>query len=714
MPASLRDATVHAVRPHAHSPMPAPHSRAALPLATRLLAHRHGGVALLVGLSLVFALMIRVALLVKAGADVTWSASLAASFAWGLLYDLGETAWCALPLALLLAVLPEGLLERRLGRVCVHAALFGFLTAQLFGAVAEWLFWDEFAARFNFIAIDYLVYAREVVSNIQESYPLPLIFAGIAGGALALHLLVARTGWLRLWLNHSREPAGPRWRRTAIISATCLALGLGLNEELLPSFANNYNRELAKNGLWSLFAAFRSNVIDYDHLYSTLPVDDAFALLRSELAADGSRPLTKDPRDTLRLVTHAGPELHPNVIQITVESLSAEFLGCFNSQSRLTPELDALAARSLVFDQLYATGTRTDRGMEALTLSLPPTPGRSLIKRPHNEDLFTLGSVFRSRGYDTAFIYGGYGYFDNMNAFFGNNGYRIVDRSAAAASDITFANAWGACDEDLFRWTIREADTDHAAGTPFHFFLMTTSNHRPFTFPEGRIDLPSKTSGRAGGVRYTDYAIGKFIADSAQKPWFKNTIFVIVADHCASSAGRAALPVQNYRIPMLIYAPGGQIAPGHVSDLMSQIDCAPTLLGLLHWTYASRFFGWDVREATADRRALIGNYQRLGLYEPGVLTILQPPRRSAEFAYDSTTFALTPLPANAHTRREAIAYYQTASYLYRNRGYGALSAEEQRRVDIPQVPAMAATRAPSPAPPVAPAPAVDHSVVPAI
>ena len=142
-----------------------------------------------------------------------------------------------------------------------------------------------------------------------------------------------------------------------------------------------------------------------------------------------------------------------------------------------------------MFDNFYATGTRTDRGMEALSLSLPPTPGRSMIKRPRNEGMFTVGSVFRAKGYDTAFIYGGYGYFDNMNYFFGQNGYRVVDRNSVAKSDITFANAWGACDEDLLRWTMREADTAAAAGKPFHFFIMTTSNHRPFTYPEGKIDL---------------------------------------------------------------------------------------------------------------------------------------------------------------------------------------------------------------------------------
>jgi len=266
-----------------------------------------------------------------------------------------------------------------------------------------------------------------------------------------------------------------------------------------------------------------------------------------------------------------------------------------------------------------------------------------------------------------------------MNYFFGQNGYRVIDRAAVASDQITFANAWGACDEDVFRWTVREADAAQAAGKPFHFFVMTTSNHRPFTYPDGKIDLPSKISGRPGAVKYTDYAIGQLLADAKNHSWFKNTIFVIVADHCASVAGRAELPVQNYHIPLFIYAPGGQIAPGRVKDLASQIDYAPTLLGLLNWSYGSRFFGWDVINTGGDRRALIGNYQQLGLYEPGQLTVLRPLNGHSNYRYDEATHLLTAGLVDEALCQETISYYQTASYLYQNRGYTALSAPERAR-----------------------------------
>lgn len=647
------------------------------PALRRLLAHRYGGIVLFAALFLLVAAVTRAALVLRLGADRPDAAGTLAAFAWGALYDLGAAGFAALPGLVLLAALPRNWGRRAWQRVATHAGLGLVLFALGFGAVAEWTFWDEFGVRFNFIAVDYLVYTTEVLGNIRESYNLPAIVAGVAAASLLGVGLLVASGAVRLWLDHAEAPAGRRWLHGATWAAGAIVLGTALTEEALPAFANNYQRELAKNGLWSLVAAFRANALDYDRFYATLPVDAAFSRLHEELESDGSRLVRPADRDTLRLVRHPGVELRPNVVQITVESLSADFVGTFNHASHLTPRLEEYARRSLVFENFYATGTRTDRGMEALTLSLPPTPGRSMVKRPHNEDMFTLGSVFRAKGYDTAFLYGGYGYFDNMSHFFGSNGYRVVDRAAVGRDDITFANAWGACDEDLYRWTMREADAAHASGRPFHFFVMTTSNHRPFTFPEGRIDLPSKVSGRAGAVKYSDYAIGRFLDEASKKPWYKDTVFVIVADHCASSAGRTEIPIENYHIPLMVFAPGGQIAPGRIRTLTSQMDYAPTLLGLLNWSYPSRFFGHDVlHEQDTLAHALIGTYQRLGHLEDGHLVVLKPQRVIADYQVDLANHEMRPAAADAAAQQEAICYYQSAHYLYVNHAYRSVPADQ--------------------------------------
>lgn len=646
-----------------------------------LAATRHGGLLLFFAVFVGIAFLTRLALLAKSWADAGQNVgALLGAFGVGVLFDLGAAAFASLPLIGLLAALPRSWGQQTWQRSLTYAGGAGILFALLFGAVSEWTFWDEFGVRFNFIAVDYLVYTTEVVGNIRESYNLPLIIGSVGAGSVLLTLGLVATGWPKWWLTQPAASAGGRWKHAAYWFIGVIALGSILNENQVPAFANNYHRELAKNGLWSLFAAFKSNQLDYDRFYATLPIDQAFTRLHRDLVVDGGQLPAQPGRDTLRWVQNSGPELKPNVIQITVESLSADFLGLFNHASKLTPNLEDLARHSLVFENFYATGTRTDRGMEALTLSLPPTPGRSMIKRPHNEGMFTLGSVFRTKGYDTAFIYGGFGYFDNMNYFFGNNGYRVIDRNSPEA-DITFANVWGACDEDLYRWTMREADAAHTKGQPFHFFVMTTSNHRPFTFPEGKIDLPSKISGRAGAVKYTDFAIGQFIRDAASKPWFKNTVFVIVADHCASSAGKTELPVENYHIPLIIYSPGGHIAPGRVKTLTSQMDFAPTLLGLLNWSYPSRFFGHDVRRASADdAHALIGNYQRLGHLARDHFVILKPQRAISHYTVKLPDRQLVPAAVDRAAEEESISYYQVAHYLYLNRLYRAATAEDTARV----------------------------------
>lgn len=638
-----------------------------------MVRRRLGGAFLLLLVFLAVAQLLRLILICWEWDNLSLDASLLQAVAWGMVFDLGAGLLFSVPLVMLLVSLPKDAFSRQWVRGGMRLGAFATLLLLVFGATAELVFWQEFSARFNFIAVDYLIYTTEVVGNIREFYSLPLLFAGIFCVAAVIFVLVERSGLAARWLCALPEPFVRRLGQGTLWLLLAGLLGAGLNQGMLPDFQNSYHRELAKNGLWSLFAAFTNNELDYRQFYGVLPERLTYQILHRELEQDGSVVADPAGRDTLRQVTGNGEELRLNVIQITVESLSAGFLGTNNHQSSLTPHLDAIAKDSLVFDNFYATGTRTDRGMEALALALPPTPGRSLVKRTHNEELFSLGSVFRAKGYDTAFIYGGYGYFDNMNYFFGENGYRIVDRTSVDDSAISFANAWGACDGDVFRWTLEEADAAFMQGKPFHFFVMTTSNHRPYTYPEGRIDLPPKTSGRRGAVKYTDFAIGELLRQASIRPWFNNTVFVIVADHCASSAGKTELPVDKYHIPLIIYAPGGQIAPGHISTLASQIDYAPTLLGLLGWTYQSRFFGHDVRKIDEDTaHAFIGNYQKVAYLKNDFLTVLKPNKQESSYTYDRKSARLAPAPMNVAALQETISYYQIASDMYRRGAYSAL------------------------------------------
>jgi len=638
----------------------------------RLSVDRLGRFALLLpilGTALAGFFVTRTALLALSWHDTAPDlATLLRIYGTGFVYDLVFCLYAAIPLVLYLLLVPERLWASRPHRLLVHGMIFLVLYALAFIAAAEIIFWNEFAVRFNFIAVDYLVYSHETSSGIYQSFPVIRILAGLL-------VLTAIVYWrLRPYFNAAlskTQPLRTRLAPAAILLALPIAAYTGVHQELRQIGANTYVNELAGNGPYQFIAAFRNNELSYENFYATLPRPQASDLLRRAVVDSRDQLLDHTPFAIRREIGPARGEQRLNVVLIMVESLSADYLGRFGNRRHITPNLDRLATESLFFTRFYATGTRTVRGLEAVTLSIPPTPGRSIVKRIGRESgMWSLGNVLRDKGYDVRFLYGGRGYFDNMNAFFAGNGYEIVDQSSIPENEIHFSNAWGIADEDLYTQALKQADAAYGGHRPFFFHVMTTSNHRPYTFPDGRIDLPSGRSGSAGrkaAVKYTDWAIGDFLARARTRPWFDNTLFVILADHCANSAGRVALPLKRYHIPMWIYSPR-HVRAREINTVASQIDVAPTILAMLNMRYVSGAFGKNILTmGPSDQRALIGNYQHLGLYRPGAIWILSPQRRiSMRVSPEQDDLPRTP-PADDPGLRETIAYYQGASYNFDHR-----------------------------------------------
>ncbi len=583
----------------------------------------------------------------------------------GFLYDVAFIVYALIPVVLYLLIIPVRVWRARPHRLIVHTLCFVAIYALGFDAVAEILFWNEFAVRFNFISVDYLVYRREVTDNIVESYPLPLLLSAVLIVTTVVYLVVRRR------IAEALRVTDTWWQRgtiAAVLWALPLSAFLLVDQNPRQGFANNFQKELASNGPYQMIAAFRNNELDYMQWYPSYSADEVTRNLRREVAEAGAVFTSDEPYNIRRHITAGGPTKRLNVVLIMVESLSAKFLGIYGNDQGLTPRLDALADQALRFDHFYATGTRTTRGLEAVTLSMPPTPGRSIVKRLGKEKGFwSLGNVLRQQGYQTAFLYGGRGYFDNMNSFFAGNGYEVVDLTSMPADDVSFTNAWGMADEDLYRLTLNQADSAFARGAPFFFHVMTTSNHRPYTYPEGRIDIPSGT-GRTGAVKYTDWAIGDFIERAREKPWFENTLFVILADHTAGAAGKTDLPVDRYRIPLLIYSPA-QVEPDHVQVIASQIDLAPTLLAMLNLSYDSFFFGKNALDMEiSEGRALIGTYQHLGLYSDGVLSVLEPQGGiKQQLRPERKTSPIHAVDATDPHVKRTIAFYQGAAQIFKRR-----------------------------------------------
>ena len=527
-------------------------------------------------------------------------------------------------------------------------ALTGFL---LFVFISEFIFWEEFGARFNFVAVDYLIYTNEVLGNIRESYSMPLIFGGLLLGAL-----VVGGSTIIYWKMEPGKSLG-FFKRIGLALAAAASFyfvgGWSLDFADRTNSQNQFNQEISHNGPASFFLAARENKLDFKRYYRTLPdkTYQAFA------------PTWPDP-------THDQPNSKPlnpkHVVLIEIESMSASFMDSYGSTKNITPQLDKLLHQGIWFSNLYATGTRTVRGLEGMSAALPPLPGQSIVRRSNNSDLYTLGGMLRKKSFEPMFMYGGYGVFDNMNAYFRGNGYAIKDRSDFSDANNTFATVWGVADELLFNEAIDQLDADTGNGRKRFLHIMTTSNHRPYSYPAGRIDIPSKT-GRDGAVKYTDWAIGNFLAIAKKKPWFDDTLFIIVADHNASVAGKQSLPPNKYLIPAVLYAPKMLITAKN-ENMSSQIDLTPTVLALLGVKTNGVFFGQDLLKANPEQRAFLVNYQELGYLTPtpdGLrhLTLLGPKKRLENYSV-STDGELTKVPDDSVKSNKAIALFQRVDEVY--------------------------------------------------
>ena len=496
--------------------------------------------------------------------------------------------------------------------------LFIYVLLIIFNAVSEYFFYNEFGVRYNFIAVDYLIYTNEVIGNIMESYPIVPLFS-------IIFIITASATWFIYKKTKDTLIDLPNFKQKIVLLFIFIILAT-ISIFVIPKISyekgNTFEKEIAANGMVKFYEAFTNNTLDFFKFYPT--IDESLAE-KNVLSALGINSLNR------KVTSDIQPEVHKNVVLISIESLSADFLKLYGNKDGITPFLDSLSQQSLVFTNLYATGNRTVRGLEALTLCIPPTAGESIIKRENeNKNKFTTGSVFKSKGYTTKFLYGGYSYFDNMKDFFGGNGYQIVDRDNFKPEEITFANVWGVCDEDMAKKAISEMNKDAKTGKPFFHHWMTVSNHRPYTYPDGKIDISPTSKSRNGGVKYTDYALKKFFEMAAKQDWYKNTVFVIVADHCASSAGKTELPMDKYRIPGMIFAPDF-IKPEKFRTVASQIDLMPTLFGLLHFNYDSKFLGQDVFSKNYVPRAYIATYQDLGFVKDNYLTVISPTKKIKQY-----------------------------------------------------------------------------------
>lgn len=547
-------------------------------------------------------------------------------------------------------------------------AAFVFVTLMELSTPA---FVAQYDARPNYLFVEYLGYAREVGGTLLKDHWPHL---------LATAILMPATTLLYLRAVNPLPLATPIRPRHAMLWSVVLMSVLALG---------------ARGSLGHRPANPASAAVTGDHLVNELPLSSAYtvlyALYLSRKNEDGGITYARLPRDRVievvrretgfpagaftnaqvplsRWQASSRPLKQPlNLVIVLEESLGAEFVGRLGGLP-LTPHLDRLADEGIWFEQLYATGTRSVRGIEAVVAGYPPTSAVSTVKLAKSQrDFFTLARFLKGHGYESTFFYGGESHFDNMRGFFMGNGFDHVIEQKDFGPD-AFIGTWGASDGDVLE-KAHQHFLSQPADKPFFGLIFTSSNHAPFEFPDGPTALyeqPRSTVNNA--VRYADHALGSFIATAKTAPYWRNTLFLIVADHNSRVYGSSLVPIERFHIPGLILG-GPVLQPQRFTPVASQIDLAPTLLSLMGISGEHPMIGRDLSLPQMQKgpgRAIL-QFDKIQAYMEGSnVVVLQPDQPALALQYVDKRLLPT-APPDAELVEKAIAHALYAQMAYRDK-----------------------------------------------
>lgn len=501
-------------------------------------------------------------------------------------------------------------------------------------------FINQFDLRPNVLFIEYLKYPREVLSTLWSAYRLQLIFT-VLFTVLSVYWLYKRLkagiGTLPLLKFKQAIVLAPLLFFACLMMTRSTLDKRPVNPSTVAFSSDPLVNTLALNSAYSVLYAFNQMMQESAAAmqYGKMDEKEVVSIVRQGMHIDENQ-FEADQYSTKHHQQPTFKRDRPlNLVIILEESLGAEFVGSLGGKP-LTDNLDRLAEQGIWFENLYATGTRSVRGIEAVVTGFTPTPMRSVVKLNKSQTgFFTVARLLKEKGYETSFIYGGEAHFDNMKSFFANNGFeKVVDEKDYLHP--VFTGAWGVSDEDLFN-KAHEEFLAYGDDKPFFSLVFTSSNHSPFEFPAHRINLYDQQVHTVNNaVKYADYALGQFIEKARQSSYWDNTVFLIVADHNSRVYGDELVPIERFHIPGLIL--GGKVKPEHVNKLASQIDLLPTVLSIMGIEADHPAIGHDLTRpvfANIPGRAIM-QFASTQAYmlESGEVVIMEKNKQPAQYIYD--------------------------------------------------------------------------------
>lgn len=533
-------------------------------------------------------------------------------FGYGVRYDLSILCLLFAPLVLIIVFLSKinHLTSLFNKTVAIYSSLI--LALITFLEVATVPFMNEYGVRPNQIFLEYLIYPKEVFKMMLSGHKLDSLIGILS---FVLSFLV----FYKIFLKITKSYEQCTIKRLALEFVIVLILfpllvrGSLTHKPLNPSNAAFCESQTANsipvNSSFNLFYSAKhlgENTVKKSEIYSFATQDDVIESLQylsnaNFIKDDKICPILQEIEPSVKV------SKKKNVVVILMESFGAQYVKSLGGLD-LAPNIDKLSKDGWFFTNMMATGHRSVRGIEAVTASNLPSPLPSIVKLQNKEKLATLFSIFEKIGYKTSFIYGGESHFDNMRTYFFNNGADIIIEQKDYKSP-SFTASWGVSDEDLFAKANDYFSLEYKNNTPFCSLIFTSSFHDPFDIPEGKVDISNIKSDdvkRHKAVKYADYALGKFFEKAKKEPYYKDTIFVVIADHDSRAKNYNHFPLSNFHIPALII--DSDIKPKKDNRLVSQIDILPTILSLSGISGKVPLAGQDLTKGNIVQRAPIIYY----------------------------------------------------------------------------------------------------------
>lgn len=461
--------------------------------------------------------------------------------------------------------------------LCVDIPYFAYFNSRLTGSILNW--GDEFWLS---------VYAR---FSVPVYYPYVFIFILISFGFYYWVKFIAK----RTVFNAN---GGSRsvYKNLIVFLAAGVLLFLGMRGDyksrnmplsIANTFFSDYSitNQLGLNPVYSFVNSWisKSNTI--------LDLTDYIKITQNYLNIKSSynSPIARD------VTFSSAPDKH-NVVLFIVESMSAYKFKRYGYKENIMPFMDSLAGVSVTFDNIYTSGVHTYDGIYSTLFSMPSGLDFKAMTYPltAGQKHSGISNVLKTYEYTNAFFCTGNKNFDNMNGFLKNNEFDYIFSQDDYPPEYNFTE-WGVPDHVMFDYSLGKFNEFSKSGSPFFAAFMTVSTHESIDIPDWIDFKPSAEDSYDKRFQYFDWSVSKFMKEAFKTDWFKNTIFVFIADHGQNFDQTYDMSLSYNHTPMIFYSPG-IIKPQRFDKPGLQIDLFPTLMGFLKLPYVNNTLGVDLRK----------------------------------------------------------------------------------------------------------------------